>query len=295
MKNLLFIGDVVGKAGTDFFISEIHELKREYNIDVVIVNGENGASGNGVTRQSVNALLQNGADVVTTGNHAFHRREQSVLFDELDGVVRPANYPEESLGIFSGSNAPVYEPVKGEREWENKNSRNPIEKAPGKGVYLLDCGQWQLCVINLQGVVFMDALDNPFTTIDRLLQSISTPNILVDFHAEATAEKKALGYHLDGRVTAVLGTHTHVQTADETILPGGTAYLTDVGMTGPEDSVLGVRKELAIEKFRTHYPVRFLEAETACFLCAVVISFNEKNGKAVEIQRVIRRNGKKKR
>lgn len=253
---LLFVGDVVAQCGCEFLGSKLHLLKRLYNIDITVVNGENSASGNGITRQSCEYLTQIGADVVTTGNHAFKRRESVDIFDDIPHLLRPVNYPE---GVI------------------------------GRGTYTLDMGRCRVAVVNLMGVVYMEPLGNPYQAMDKILDDISTPNIIVDFHAEATAEKKAMGYYLAGRVTAVLGTHTHVQTADEQVLPGGTAYITDVGMTGPEESVLGVAKEPAIEKQRFNFPVRFIEADTPCFVNAVVVDFDEKTGRARSIERVIAR------
>ena len=253
---LMFIGDVVGKEGSEFLGSKMHHLKKKYNVDITVVNGENSASGNGITISSCEYLTSIGADVITTGNHAFKRRESLSMFDEVEHLVRPVNYPE---GVI------------------------------GKGVYTLDLGRYQVAVVNLMGVVYMEPLENPFFAMDKVLDEIETKNIFVDVHAEATAEKKALGFYLDGKVTAVLGTHTHVQTADEAILANGTAYITDVGMTGPEESVLGVQKEPAIEKQRLRTPVRFVEANTPCFICGVVVEFDEKTGKAISIERIIER------
>lgn len=254
--NLLFVGDIVGKEGSAFFAKKIFSLKKQYHIDLTVVNGENSASGNGLTRPSAEFLFRNGADVITTGNHAFRRREAVDLYQEEACLLRPANYPD---GVA------------------------------GHGVCLVDLGGYQFAVINLMGVVYMEPIDNPFTCVDALLKQISTPNILVDFHAEATAEKKSMGFYLAGRVSAVLGTHTHVQTADETILNGHTGYLTDTGMTGPESSVLGVKTEIAVEKMRTHYPARFTESPNPCFLNAAVLSIDEKLGKCTNIERVILR------
>lgn len=251
---LLFIGDVVGKSGCDFFASNIFKIKKEKGIDITVVNGENSAQGNGMTKQSAEFLLSNGADVITTGNHSFKRRESVSIYEENDAVLRPSNYPE---GVI------------------------------GKGVTTLDMGRFSVAIINLMGVVYMEPIGNPFDEADRLLKEIDTPNIFVDFHAEATAEKKCIGQYLKGRVTAVMGTHTHVQTADETIIDGHTAYITDVGMTGPENSVLGVKNELAVDKMRLHYPVRFEESEEPPFLNGVVIDFDEKTGKARSIERLI--------
>lgn len=253
---LLFIGDVVGKSGCDFLKRKIGGLKKQEGIDIVVVNGENSAQGNGITARSLEMLVEAGADVVTTGNHCFKRREATELFDRYDYLLRPANYPD---GVC------------------------------GKGVCELDMGAFKVAVVNLQGVVYMDSLQNPFETVDRILEKIKSKNIFVDFHAEATAEKKAMGHYLTGRVTAVLGTHTHVQTADEIILGEHTAYITDAGMTGPELSVLGVDTKAAVDKQRFHFPVTFSESANPCFLNGVMVEFDEKFGKAYKIQRIIMR------
>lgn len=250
--NLMFIGDVVGNTGCEFLASKIHTLKKKYNVDITVINGENSATGNGITGVSCERLTAMGADVITTGNHAFRRRESLGIFDEVPHLVRPYNYPD---GVI------------------------------GKGYYILDMGRTRVAVLNLMGVVYMEPLGNPFEAVDKALAEIDTKNIFVDIHAEATAEKKALGYYLNGRVTAVMGTHTHVQTADETLLSNGTAYITDVGMTGPEESVLGVDIAPAIEKQRFNIPVRFVEAATPCMVNGVVVTFDERTGKATNIQR----------
>ncbi|MCM1132338.1 MAG: TIGR00282 family metallophosphoesterase [Ruminococcus flavefaciens] len=256
MKNLLFIGDVVGKSGCDFFCSKIREIKKKYSIDITVVNAENSAQGNGITPLSANTLISSGADVLTTGNHAFKRKEAHDMFDSNSGcIIRPANYPEGS--------------------------------APGKGVCILDMGAYSVSFVNLMGTTYMDALDNPFSKIDEILEDIDTPNIFLDFHAEATSEKKAMGHYLTGRVTGVFGTHTHVQTADEMILGSHTAYITDAGMTGPEISCLGIDIQPVLTKFRFRTPSRFTEATGKCFLCGVYVEFNEKTGKSHKIERVI--------
>ena len=251
---LLFIGDVVGKSGCDFLQEKISGIKKEYGVDILVVNGENSAQGNGITRKSLEMLVSAGADVVTTGNHCFKRRESVDIFDEFDYLLRPVNYPD---GVC------------------------------GHGVCELDMGAYKIAVVNLQGVVYMDSLQNPFEAMDRVLSETDAKNIFVDFHAEATAEKKAMGHYLTGKVTALLGTHTHVQTADEIILGGHTAYITDAGMTGPELSVLGVDVEPAVNKQRFHYPVQFRESENPSFLNGVLVDFDEKLGKANKIQRII--------
>ncbi|MGN0621997.1 MAG: TIGR00282 family metallophosphoesterase [Porcipelethomonas sp.] len=253
MKNLLFIGDVVGKSGCDFLAGKIFGIKKKYNIDITVVNGENSAQGNGITRFSAESLLHCGADVITTGNHCYKRRDSLAIFDE-ENIIRPLNFPSGCCG---------------------------------KGICVLDFGSYTACIVNLMGTVYMEPLDNPFTVMEKLLPEISTPNIFVDFHAEATAEKKAMGHFLTGKVTAVMGTHTHVQTSDETILGEHTGYITDAGMTGPELSVLGVDITPAVDKLRFKFPVRFKEADSPCFINGVVISFDEKSGKCTKIERLI--------
>ena len=250
MKLLMF-GDAVGESGTHCICKYAPKLKRETGAELVIVNGENSAAGNGITETSAQQLFSAGTDVITTGNHCFRRRCDHIFSDER--ILRPANY---------------------------------TEGAPGSGVCLLDCGRYAVAVINLMGTAFMEALDNPFSVVDGLLAEISTPNILVDFHAEATAEKRAMGWYLAGRVSAVIGTHTHVQTADEEILDGKTGYLTDVGMNGAARSVLGVCAEQAIQKQRFHRPVQFTEASGACIVNAVCLEIDSKTGICTKIDRI---------
>ncbi len=250
MRVLMF-GDVVGEAGCACFQHHAPRIKKQYQADLIVVNGENSARGNGITKQSADDLFAGGADVITTGNHCFRRRSYDLFEDSR--ILRPANYPEG---------------------------------APGSGVCVLDCGAFRFAVINLMGTAFMEPLDNPFTTIDRILETVGTNNILLDFHAEATSEKRAMGWYLAGRVSAVIGTHTHVQTADEELLEGKTAYLTDVGMTGGAYSVLGVSVEAAIEKQRFHRPVTFTEAPPPCMLNAVCIEIDSKTGISTKIERI---------
>ena len=251
--NLLFIGDVVGKSGCEFLMKNLYKIKKEYNIDVTIANGENSARGNGITKASANELTEYGVDIITTGNHAFRRKEAADIFDR-ECVIRPANYPDGCIG---------------------------------KGYRTFDFGRYQLAVVNLMGTAYMDALDNPFSTIDRILDEIDTPNIIVDFHAEATSEKKCMGHYLSGRVTAVIGTHTHVQTSDEIILNGHTGYITDAGMTGPELSVLGVMTEDALNRQRFKTPVFFRESENPSFLNGVVLEIDTKLGICTKITRLV--------
>ncbi len=252
--NILCVGDVVGSAGCRQLERVLPAIKRQYAVDICIVNGENSADGNGITPFSAEALFRFGADVITTGNHTFHRREIYEWLDRRDGIVRPANFPAT---------------------------------APGSGVFIVDKGRYQVAVINLMGQVYMDTLACPFETLDAILADPSLPRVrIVDFHAEATAEKKALGYYADGRVTAVLGTHTHVQTADEQILPQGTGFISDIGMTGPVQSVLGIRPELAIEKMKGKLPVRFAVADGECRMDAVLLTVDASSGKVTAIQRL---------
>ena len=253
MKNLLFIGDVVGKQGSEFLISKLGKTKKQYSIDVTIVNGENSAIGNGINKVSSEQIFSAGADVITGGNHSFHRFNAYDIYSN-PYILRPANYPE---GVI------------------------------GSGVCSIDYGAFSVAVINLMGNAFMDPIDNPFSVVDNIIPNLSTPNIFVDFHAEATSEKKAMGFYLDGKVTGVFGTHTHVQTADETILKNGTAYITDVGMTGVEYSCLGVDMQEVIEKCRFRMPAKFSEAQGDCFMCGAVVEFDEKIGKSYKIQRII--------
>ncbi|MBO5928445.1 MAG: TIGR00282 family metallophosphoesterase [Clostridia bacterium] len=252
--NILCVGDVVGTAGCTHLAKVLPAIKRRYNVDVCIINGENSADGNGITAVSAEKLFNSGADAITGGNHVFRRPEAYELIDRQIGVLRPANYPST---------------------------------APGSGLFIIDKGRFRVAVINLLGVVYMEPLACPFETLDVLLETPDLPVCrVVDFHAEATAEKKALGYYADGRVSAVLGTHTHVQTADEQILPNGTAFITDIGMTGPMESVLGIRPELAVEKMKGKLPVRFAVADGSCRMNAVLLTVNPATGKTEAIERV---------
>ena len=252
--NILCVGDVVGSVGCRHLERVLPMIKRRYEVDVCIVNGENSADGNGILPSSAEALFRFGADVITTGNHVFRRREIYDVLDRRDGVLRPANFPNS---------------------------------APGCGVFVVDKGRYQVAVINLMGQVYMDTLACPFEALDAVLADPMLPRVrIVDFHAEATAEKKALAYYADGRISALVGTHTHVQTADEQILPNGTGFISDIGMTGPVCSVLGIRPELAIEKMRTKLPVRFAVAEGECCMDAVLLVVDPASGKTTHIKRL---------
>ncbi len=252
--NILFLGDVIGEAGCRQVQKVLPELKRKHKVDVCIINGENSAEGNGITPESAQMLFSAGADVITGGNHTLRRREVYELLDKETGLLRPANFHK---------------------------------KAPGSGVYILDMLRWKLCVINLQGQTYMEPSDNPFDVVEELLKDVPTKNIFVDFHAEATSEKIAMGHYLDGRVSAVVGTHTHVQTADERILPKGTAYMTDAGMCGGKNSILGVKKDIIINRFIDHLPVRHEYDGQDIEIHGCLINIDEKSGKATKINRII--------
>jgi metallophosphoesterase (TIGR00282 family) len=258
---ILFIGDVFGQPGRRILKQTLPDLVEEYAPDLVLANGENAAGGFGITPALVEELLAMGIAVLTSGNHIWDKKEiLPYLADHADGrLLRPANYPGPS---------------------------------PGHGLYVGSTrSEINYAVINLQGRIFMPPIDCPFQTVDKLLEQIGdeVQIRIVDMHAEATSEKLALGWYLDGRVTAVVGTHTHVPTADETVLPRGTAYITDLGMTGPYDSVIGVEKRAVIEKFLSQVPARFDVAKGDVRLSAVLIEANPENGRALSIQRIVRR------
>ncbi|HJD22720.1 MAG TPA: TIGR00282 family metallophosphoesterase [Firmicutes bacterium] len=251
---ILCVGDVVGGAGCAHLRKTLPGIKRLYGVDICIVNGENAADGNGLTPSAAAHIFDSGADVITGGNHTFRRRELYDVLDKNPALLRPANYPAS---------------------------------APGRGLYMVDRGRYQVAVISLLGVVYLEPLACPFDTLDLLLNEAGNPRFcIVDFHAEATAEKKALAYYADGRISALVGTHTHVQTADEQILPEGTGFLTDVGMTGPVQSVLGVKPEQSIAKMHGKLPVRFSTADGPCQLNAVLLTLDDATGKTVGIERL---------
>lgn len=254
--NILFVGDVTGNAGMQKAIKSIGRLRRQYKADFVVVNGENAAERNGITEKQFRDLRFAGADVVTMGNHTWANAEIYNFIDKEEAIVRPYNYPAGTAG---------------------------------KGYTIIDMGRVQVAVINLMGNVYISSLPSPFTVIDALLDEIKAQGvriILVDLHAEATSEKIAFANYVDGKVSAVIGTHTHVQTADETILPKGTAYISDAGMTGAVHSVLGVKTELSIQQFVTQIPVRFAHAEGEAKLNAVLVEVDDKTGKAAAISRI---------
>ena len=251
---ILFVGDVVRQAGCDFLRRELPNLRRFYGADMTIVNGENAAEGNGILPGSAELILDAGADVITLGNHALRRREIYPMLEESDRIIRPANFHAS---------------------------------APGRGWCLYDCpGKPRVAVINLQGNYLLESHENAFDCMDRLLGEIDAPIKIVDFHAEATSEKLALAYYLDGRVSALWGTHTHVPTADEEVFPKGTGYLTDLGMTGAVRSVLGIEPQQSVETFLGGLAGRYRAPEGPCKLQGAVFSLDSDTGLCVGVERV---------
>jgi len=252
---ILFFGDVVGHPGRRAVAAVLPRWQHALRPDVIIANGENSAHGMGITPDTAADLFESGVDIITLGNHAFRKKEAAGLLDAEPRVLRPANYPPG---------------------------------APGRGYGIFPVGQATLAVVNLLGRVFLDPVDDPFRGIRELLPLLRehTPCILIDMHAEATSEKAALAWMLDGQVSAVLGTHTHVPTADERILPAGTAFVSDVGMVGPRDSVLGVRTEIVIARFLTWLPARFDPAGGPVIVSAVCLDVHAPSGRATAITRV---------
>ncbi|MBS3976536.1 MAG: TIGR00282 family metallophosphoesterase [Syntrophomonadaceae bacterium] len=251
--NVLMIGDIFGKPGRRAVKKLLPEIIRNYQVDFVIANGENAAGGTGITHDTADELLSSGIDVLTMGNHVWDKKEVFNFIDMEKRILRPANYPPGTPGL--GFN--VFQ------------AHNNLDVA----------------VVNLSGRVFIGHLDCPFRILEDILISLKkkTQIIFVDFHAEATSEKLAMGWYLDGRVTAICGTHTHIQTADARVLPGGTAYITDLGMTGPRNSVLGVESSLVIQKFLTQMPVKFEVAGGPAQFNGVIIGLNTVTGKATGI------------
>jgi metallophosphoesterase (TIGR00282 family) len=253
---ILLIADIVGKPGRQALSRELHRLVDRYALDLVIANGENAAGGFGLTEDVAKELYEQGVHVLTSGNHIWDKKDSFDFISREDRLIRPANYPDGS---------------------------------PGRGSTIsVTAAGTKVAVLNLEGRVFMNNLECPFRVAEREISRLRTitPIIIVDFHAEATSEKLSLGWYLDGKVSAVIGTHTHVQTADERILPGGTAYMSDAGMTGSFDSVIGIKKELAIEKFLTLLPVRFEVAKKDVRLNGVVVEIDEQSGRALNIERI---------
>ncbi|WP_374724021.1 TIGR00282 family metallophosphoesterase [Calidifontibacillus erzurumensis] len=253
---ILFIGDVVGSPGREMVKTYLPKLQAKYRTHITIVNGENAAAGKGITAKIYRSLLEAGANAITLGNHTWDNKEIFEFIDDAKYLVRPANFPEET---------------------------------PGQGYIILNINGIEVGIINLQGRTFLPPIDCPFKKADLLINEIQkrTNIIFVDFHAEATSEKQAMGWYLDGRVSAVVGTHTHVQTADDRILPNGTAYITDAGMTGPYDGILGIEKDTVLKRFLTNLPVRFEVTSGRVQLCGVVIDVDPKTGRSLKIERIL--------
>lgn len=255
--NVLFIADIIGKPGLIVIKQMLHLIREKYQIDFCIANGENGSSGKGLTEDVAREYFKSGIDFLTSGNHIFEKLMTHAFLNTNHKIIRPLNYPPGTCGKGSAI-VSVKDTIK-------------------------------VGVINIQGRTFMLPVDCPFRTVTEEINKIRkvTPIILVDFHAEATAEKVTMGWHLNGKVSAVIGTHTHIQTADETILDKGTAYITDVGMTGPYDSVIGMKKEVASRRFIQQMPERYQPADSDLKLAGVVISINTSDGRAEKIQRLL--------
>src|SRR4030081_1358883 len=254
---ILFIGDIVGAPGRQIVQDRLADIVTQRQVDLVIANGENSASGFGITPRLAEELLKMGIDVLTGGNHSWDRKEILEFLPHEPRLLRPANFPEGNLG---------------------------------SGLYMGTAGNSvKYAVLNLQGRVFMTPIDDPFRKADSELGRIpeDVAFVFVDMHAETTSEKLAMGWYLDGRVTALVGTHTHIPTADERVMPGGTAYITDVGMTGPHDSVIGVQKEMIIARFLNNMPARFEAATGDVRLCAVVVDCDETTGRSRKIARLV--------
>ena len=250
------VGDVTGRSGRRAFVNHTQKLKSEKNIDVVIVNGENIAHGKGISQSTFMEILSGGADVVTSGNHIWDNKDVFKIIDREPFLIRPANYPED---------------------------------VPGKGYCIYPYRAKNIGVMNLSGRTFMPPIDCPFMKASEILRELkkNCDVIVLDFHAEATSEKMAMGYYLDGEVSAVVGTHTHVQTADEKILPKGTAYITDLGMVGVKDSILGVDPEPVLKKFLTGMPTKFeITERSACIYCGLLITIDDKTNKVIEVERI---------
>lgn len=253
--NVLFIGDIVGSTGRKALKACLPELKSKYNPHIIIANGENAASGRGITSAIANEFFNLGIHGLTMGNHTWDNRDIFEFIDDEPRLVRPANFPPDT---------------------------------PGRGYAIIKGNGKQLAIVNLQGRTFLPPIDCPFRTADEIVDELrtETKSILVDFHAEATSEKIAMGWHLDGRVSIVVGTHTHVQSNDDTILPGGTAYLTDTGMVGSKEGVLGMQREAVLYKFKTQLPARFQVDEGKWHFHAVYVDIDENSGKARKIEKI---------
>ncbi len=252
---ILTIGDIVASPGREYIYNNLNRIKERYQIDFCIANGENAATTNGITADIANTLIERGVDVITMGNHTFANREAAEVLEDNSRIIRPMNFPPET---------------------------------EGRGWLIQDLGYARIAVINIIGRMNMEAMDCPFHAAERALEEIGNQAdiIMVDFHAETSSEKLAFGYFMDGKVNAVFGTHTHVQTADEQILAGGTGYISDLGMTGVMDSVLGVKKEIIVEMYYTRKRFRFEKAEGEVWFNGAVFDIDHKSGKVNSVERL---------
>ncbi|MEJ5284530.1 MAG: TIGR00282 family metallophosphoesterase [Brevinematia bacterium] len=254
---VLAFGDIIGEPGRRVFASTIHKIREKFLPDLIVVNGENSAHGFGITEEIVKSFFNTGVDVITSGNHIWQKKEIFNFIDKYPSLIRPINYPPGT---------------------------------PGNGIVILEKANVKIAVINAMGRIFMDAIDCPFRTVENQLNYLKENNVkivLVDFHAEATSEKQVFGWYFDGKLTAVWGTHTHIQTSDERILPKGTAYITDIGMCGARDSVIGMKVEESYRKVIQHLPVKFSPADSgANIIEGIAIDIDIKSGKANLISRI---------
>jgi len=252
---VLFIGDICGRPGRDGLARAMSGLREHHDPDLVIANGENSAGGLGITEKTARQIFDTGVDVITTGNHVYRHRDVYGFLDECERIVRPANYRTSN---------------------------------PGRGHTIVEAAGRRVCVINLSGTVYLDAARSPFDTSDALLERLrdDADAFIVDFHAELTSEKVAMGWHLDGRVAADFGTHTHVPTADGRVLPGGTAFISDVGMTGSRAGVIGAKREQVLQAFRSQMPIRFETAEEDIWVMGAVVEVGE-DGLATSFEQVL--------
>jgi metallophosphoesterase (TIGR00282 family) len=255
--NILFVGDIVGKPGLEFAVSVLPGFVKKYEVDLLIVNGENTTDGKGISAEDAKKIFDLGTHVITTGNHVWDRWDSRKVMKEERRILRPLNYPREN---------------------------------GGNGYFVVDLGEkGKAAIVNAQGRVFMQAIDDPFKAVDKILPKLNeeTKVVFIDFHADATAEKMAFGWYFDGKVTAVIGTHTHTPTADARILPRGTAFQTDCGMTGPYDSVLGMHKEQAIKRLLLSTPHKYEVASHDVRLCAVFVKADPSTGRALKMESII--------
>ena len=256
--NILFIGDIFGSPGRNLMKKYLPELRKEFEIDFCIANVENAAHGKGITEKTATELFLCGIDCFTSGNHIWDKKESIDYLKREKRILRPLNYSEDAVGAT---------------------------------LYIANVGRSKLAILNILGQVYMNPIDSPLFALEKILPSIKkvTNNIFVDFHAEATAEKRALAFNFDGQISAFIGTHTHIQTADEEILPNNTAYISDVGMTGPHDSCIGIKKEIVISKMKNSLHLPFQPADGGLQINAIVVGIDENTGKATGIQRILRK------